>query len=333
MAGYHVRANGSMGVCTAKEGNCPFGGEEGTKHFTNETEARAYSESLTRQNPRNHGLRKSSSPQDDRSAAWTTDNGEIREDVMESIADHLHDQGLIDSINTDKIGDIVLGATNGDADSTPVERIGMLAAAVSKDPDKVRSIAEKCAISKEQSNRLIAQFDVIAKVADEGTGRDAKRIQADLAWRRDGQPYYKDWERTHLDEAVYGGEPVYEPRPFGPEDLTDKELDAKRDRLARLINQLDTASYNRSAFNINADDDWMEYVEDDYRDAYDGISDMLDGVDEIQNLHYWDHEPNPHRRAFGELLQEARNSLDDASMQDDDGFFDDLQGWRERNWV
>ena len=44
MARYHVRADGSMGVCTAREGNCPYGGEEGTKHFTNEAEARKYSE-------------------------------------------------------------------------------------------------------------------------------------------------------------------------------------------------------------------------------------------------------------------------------------------------
>ena len=46
MARYHVRADGSMGVCTAKEGHCPFGAEEGTKHFTNESEARAYSEKM-----------------------------------------------------------------------------------------------------------------------------------------------------------------------------------------------------------------------------------------------------------------------------------------------
>ena len=44
MARYHVRADGSMGVCTAKEGNCPFGGESGTRHFTNKSEAQAYSE-------------------------------------------------------------------------------------------------------------------------------------------------------------------------------------------------------------------------------------------------------------------------------------------------
>ena len=44
MARYHVRADGSMGVCTAREGNCPFGGDAGTRHFTNKSEAQAYSE-------------------------------------------------------------------------------------------------------------------------------------------------------------------------------------------------------------------------------------------------------------------------------------------------
>ncbi len=46
MARYHVKADGSMGVCTAREGNCPFGDDEGTKHFASEAEARIYSERL-----------------------------------------------------------------------------------------------------------------------------------------------------------------------------------------------------------------------------------------------------------------------------------------------
>lgn len=46
MAKWHVRADGSMGICKAKDGNCPFGGEAGTKHFTSESEARSYSESV-----------------------------------------------------------------------------------------------------------------------------------------------------------------------------------------------------------------------------------------------------------------------------------------------
>lgn len=44
MTRYHVRTDGSMGVCTAREGNCPYGGEEGTRHFTNKVEALQYSE-------------------------------------------------------------------------------------------------------------------------------------------------------------------------------------------------------------------------------------------------------------------------------------------------
>ncbi len=52
MARYHVKADGSMGVCTAKEGNCPFGGAEGTKHFTSESEARSYSEKIVAEQSR-----------------------------------------------------------------------------------------------------------------------------------------------------------------------------------------------------------------------------------------------------------------------------------------
>lgn len=46
MARYHVKADGSMGICTARDGNCPFGDDEGTKHFASEAEARIYSERL-----------------------------------------------------------------------------------------------------------------------------------------------------------------------------------------------------------------------------------------------------------------------------------------------
>lgn len=42
---YHVKADGSMGVCKAQDGNCPFS-DEGAKHFTNETEAQAYAEKM-----------------------------------------------------------------------------------------------------------------------------------------------------------------------------------------------------------------------------------------------------------------------------------------------
>lgn len=59
MARYHVKADGSMGVCKAKEGNCPFSGDEGTKHFTSESEARAYSEKIaSRQGGSRRGMLK-----------------------------------------------------------------------------------------------------------------------------------------------------------------------------------------------------------------------------------------------------------------------------------
>lgn len=60
MARYHVKADGSMGVCTAREGNCPFGGDAGTKHFTSESEARSYSEKIVAEQARSsNGLKKS----------------------------------------------------------------------------------------------------------------------------------------------------------------------------------------------------------------------------------------------------------------------------------
>ena len=60
MARYHVRADGSMGVCTAREGNCPFGGDAGTKHFTSESEARSYSEKIVAEQSRSsNGLKRS----------------------------------------------------------------------------------------------------------------------------------------------------------------------------------------------------------------------------------------------------------------------------------
>ena len=60
MARYHVKADGSMGVCTAREGNCPFGGDAGTKHFTSESEARSYSEKIVAEQSRSsNGLKKS----------------------------------------------------------------------------------------------------------------------------------------------------------------------------------------------------------------------------------------------------------------------------------
>ena len=55
MARYHVKADGSMGRCTAKEGHCPFGGDSGTKHFTSESEAQAYAEKIIRDTTDHNG--------------------------------------------------------------------------------------------------------------------------------------------------------------------------------------------------------------------------------------------------------------------------------------
>ena len=65
-AKWHVRADGSMGPCNAREGNCPFGDEEGTRHFDNETEARSYSEKMVKERhaDRRHLLRRRKSNND-----------------------------------------------------------------------------------------------------------------------------------------------------------------------------------------------------------------------------------------------------------------------------
>lgn len=60
MARYHVKADGSVGVCKAQEGNCPFGGDEGTKHFTNAADAIAYSEKVVAEQAKaSKGLKRS----------------------------------------------------------------------------------------------------------------------------------------------------------------------------------------------------------------------------------------------------------------------------------
>lgn len=56
MKNYHVKADGSMGVCKAKDGNCPFS-DEGAKHFTNETEAQAYAEKMVKNTNDKGGLK------------------------------------------------------------------------------------------------------------------------------------------------------------------------------------------------------------------------------------------------------------------------------------
>ena len=87
MSRYHVKADGSMGVCTARDGNCPFGGEAGTKHFTNEAEARKYSEELIGRNSGNRSLKKSPHPSiepDTASTSMSSDGNTISQEAKES---------------------------------------------------------------------------------------------------------------------------------------------------------------------------------------------------------------------------------------------------------
>lgn len=77
MARYHVKADGSMGPCTAQEGHCPFGGDSGTKHFTSATEARSYAEKIVKTTTdHNGGMKKMTKTKDEEPTTPTTDNNE-----------------------------------------------------------------------------------------------------------------------------------------------------------------------------------------------------------------------------------------------------------------
>ena len=319
MSRYHVKVDGSMGVCTAREGNCPFGGDAGTKHFTNEAEARKYSEELIGRNSGNRSLKKSSKPSTEpniTSTSMSSDDDMISEETMESIYDHTHDEDFIDSLDTYEISMIVLGAVNGDEDYTNEERIGRLAAAVSKDPDTVRKVASRYAQYEDKADKIISQLNTIAEVADEDTGRKACGVQADIAWRRDGQPYYEDWERTHLDEATYDGDPVYEPHPFGPDDLSDDELKEKASDLTNAMDQLNDAMDDINAMD-DEDLDRIDEFDANYLNSYEKVYSFLHDTDEIDNLHYWDDEPNQWKQSYGVTLQSARELLNEANIYED----------------
>ena len=101
MARYHVKADGSMGVCTAQEGHCPYGGEgEGTRHFTSKSEAQAYSEKAVVSAMKNSGglrsggLRKSSA----QSAATPTTGRPTTRAEVESRCLAMTDKALQDEI-------------------------------------------------------------------------------------------------------------------------------------------------------------------------------------------------------------------------------------------
>ena len=49
------RGSGSMGVCKAQEGHCPFASDAGTTHFTSESEAQAYAEEVIKNTTDHNG--------------------------------------------------------------------------------------------------------------------------------------------------------------------------------------------------------------------------------------------------------------------------------------
>ena len=46
MAKYHVKKDGTPGICRAQEGNCPLG--DSNRHFSTEFEAQEYADKLKR---------------------------------------------------------------------------------------------------------------------------------------------------------------------------------------------------------------------------------------------------------------------------------------------
>ena len=82
MSMYHVKSDGSMGNCTAKEGHCPFGGDSRPTHFTSATEAQAYAEELIRDTTDHNGGMKMTKTKDEEPTTPTpTDNGVPKENT------------------------------------------------------------------------------------------------------------------------------------------------------------------------------------------------------------------------------------------------------------
>ena len=80
MARYHVKSDGSMGNCTAKEGHCPFGGDSGTKHFTSATEAQAYAEGIIKTTT-DGGMKMTKTKDEESPTPTPTDNGVPKENT------------------------------------------------------------------------------------------------------------------------------------------------------------------------------------------------------------------------------------------------------------
>ena len=347
MARYHVKADGSMGVCTAQEGNCPYGGEEGTKHFSNKADAMRYAEQVIKsKETRDTSLRRSSSngggsqppstptteDPNDPSRKW------IGKNLNQVIVSYTPESGF-EPIPSHQIASIVREAAKGyegdweDGDaSTPEEsrdldKMGRLAAALKQDPFGVRD----CAVEindPDQREALISEFNGIAENAGDDLGFYARGAQADLAWRRDGRPRYEDWVESHKDEAYYDNELAYEPNLFSNEDLSIGDLEERYYDLDGAMSELRDMRDDLDG-NLNAAERYEAFddARNDLDEAYGVVESYLDGVEEFDDPHYWDSEPNEIKQDYGRKLQEARKLLKDSEGYD--RVIDDL----ESDWL
>ena len=347
MARYHVKADGSMGVCTAQEGNCPYGGEEGTKHFSNKADAMRYAEQVIKsKETRDTSLRRSSSngggsqppstptteDPNDPSRKW------IGKNLNQVIVSYTPESGF-EPIPSHQIASIVREAAKGyegdweDGDaSTPEEsrdldKMGRLAAALKQDPFGVRDCAAEIN-DPDQREALISEFNGIAENAGDDLGFYARGAQADLAWRRDGRPRYEDWVESHKDEAYYDNELAYEPNLFSNEDLSIGDLEERYYDLDGAMSELRDMRDDLDG-NLNAAERYEAFddARNDLDEAYSVVESYLDGVEEFDDPHYWDSEPNEIKQDYGRKLQEARKLLKDSEGYD--RVIDDL----ESDWL
>lgn len=336
MARYHVKADGSMGVCTAQEGNCPYGGEEGTKHFSNKADAMRYAEQVIKsKETRDTSLRRSSSngggskppstptteDPNDPSRKW------IGKNLNQVIVSYTPESGF-EPIPSHQIASIVREAAKGyegdweDGDaSTPEEsrdldKMGRLAAALKQDPFGVRDCAAEIN-DPDQREALISEFNGIAENAGDDLGFYARGAQADLAWRRDGRPRYEDWVESHKDEAYYNNELAYEPNLFSNEDLSIEDLEERYYDLDGAMSELRDMRDDLDG-NLNAAERYEAFddARNDLDEAYGVVESYLDGVEEFDDPHYWDSEPNEIKQDYGRKLQEARKLLKDSEGYD-----------------
>lgn len=336
MARYHVKADGSMGVCTAQEGNCPYGGEEGTKHFSSKADAMRYAEqviesketrdtSLRRSSSNGGGSKPPSTPTtedpNDPSRKW------IGKNLNQAIVSYTPESGF-EPIPSHQIASIVREAAKGyegdweDGDaSTPEEsrdldKMGRLAAALKQDPFGVRDCAAEIN-DPDQREALISEFNGIAENAGDDLGFYARGAQADLAWRRDGRPRYEDWVESHKAEAYYDNELAYEPNLFSNEDLSIEDLEERYYDLDGAMSELRDMRDDLDG-NLNAAERYEAFddARNDLDEAYGVVESYLDGVEEFDDPHYWDSEPNEIKQDYGRKLQEARKLLKDSEGYD-----------------